>query len=118
MAKSKKWIRAKKSEAARAKNLSSQSALFLTLKAGKTFTELRQTFVEAPILNHFDPKHHIRIETDASSYAIGGIFSQLSLDDSGQWHPITFFSRKIILVRTRYESYDGELLAIVKVFKT
>ncbi len=58
-AKFKKWIRAKKSEASQAKNLNSQSGLFLTSEARKTFTKLRQAFVEAPILNHFNPEHHI-----------------------------------------------------------
>ncbi len=58
-AKSKKWIRAEKSEASRAKNLSSQSGSFLTTEARKAFTELRQAFVEAPILNYFDPERHI-----------------------------------------------------------
>ena len=36
----------------------------------------------------------------------------------GQWYPIAFFSRKMIPVKTWYETYDGELLAIVKAFKT
>ncbi len=48
-AKSKKWIRAKKSEASRPKNFSSQSGLFLTSKAKKAFTKLKQVFVETPI---------------------------------------------------------------------
>ncbi len=116
-AKSKNWIRAEKSEASRAKDFSSQSGSFLTSKARKTFTNLKQEFVEAPILNHFDPECHIRIETDTSSYAIGEIFSQLTLDDLGRWHPIVFFSRKMISTETRYETHDGELLAIVKAFK-
>ena len=47
MAKSKKWIQAEKSEAARAKNFSSQLALFFTFKARKIFTKLRQRFVKA-----------------------------------------------------------------------
>ncbi len=72
-----------KFETSRAKNLSSQSRSFLTFEARKTFTELRQAFVKTPILNHFDPECHIQIETDASDYAIGGILSQLTLDDSG-----------------------------------
>ncbi len=72
-----------KSEATRANNLSSQLELFLTPKARKAFTKLRQTFVEAPILNHFDPEHHIQIETDVSGYAISRIFSQLTSDDLG-----------------------------------
>ncbi len=79
---------------------------------------MRQTFVEAPILNHFDPERHIRIETDASGYAISRIFSQLTSDDLGQWHPVAFFSWKMIPVKTRYETHDDELLAIVEAFKT
>ncbi len=65
MAKSKKWIRAKKAEASKAKNLG-HSGSFLTADAKRAFTKLRQAFLEAPILNHFDPERHIRIETDAS----------------------------------------------------
>ena len=57
-AKSKNWIRAKKAKASRAKNLG-QSGLFLTADTRRAFTKLRQAFVEAPILNHFDPERHI-----------------------------------------------------------
>ena len=74
-------------------------------------------FVEAPILNYFNPKRHIQIEMDALDYAIGGIFSQLTLDDLGQWHPVVFFSRKMIPAKTRYETHNRELLVIVEVFK-
>ncbi len=81
--KSKKWIRAEKAKASRAKNLG-QSGLFLTSEARKAFIELRQAFVKVPILNHFDPECHIRIETDASGYAIGGILSQLISNDSSR----------------------------------
>ena len=101
---------------------------FLTPEARLVFTQLRQAFVKAPILYHFDPESHIYIETDASSYTIGGVLSQLSSgikpdkvvtkDNLGQWHPIAFFSQKMILVETWYKIYDGELLAIVKAFKT
>ena len=101
---------------------------FLTPEARLAFTQLRQAFVEAPILHHFDPESHIRIETDASGYAIGGVLSQLSSgarpdgvvtkDNLGQWHPVAFFSRKIIPAKTRYETHDGKLLAIVEAFKT
>ena len=34
-------------------------------------------FVNALILYYFDPESHIQIKTDASSYAIGGVLSQL-----------------------------------------
>ena len=83
---------------------------------------MRQAFIEAPILRHFDPECHIRIETNASGYAIGRVLSQLTSDhltsDQGQWHPVAYFSRKMIPAETRYETHDGELLAIVEAFKT
>ncbi len=92
--------------------------MFFTSEVKKTFTKLRQTFIGAPILNHFDPKRYIQIETDAFYYTISRIFSQLTLDDLGRWHLVAFFSRKMIPAETWYGTHDGKLLAIVKVFKT
>ena len=101
---------------------------FLTSEARLAFTQLRQAFVKAPILHHFDPESHIWIEPDASGYAIGGVLNQLSFgtkpdgivikSDLGQWHPVAFFFRKMIPVETRYKIHNSKLLAIVKVFKT
>ena len=53
---------------------------FLTSKTRLAFTQLRQAFVEAPILYYFNPETHIRIETDVSGYTIGSILSQLSFE--------------------------------------
>ena len=96
--------------------------MFLTPGTREVFNHLRQAFIEAPILGHFDPKCHIRIETDALGYAIGRLLSQLSTDwvtpnesnlaksknlvknltksDFGQWHLIAYFSRKMIPAKT------------------
>ena len=86
---------------------------FLTPDVKKAFNYLWLAFIKAPILRHFDLESHIRIETDASGYAIGGVLSQLNLDsdappndsnsnksDFGQWHPVAYFSRKIIPTET------------------
>ena len=51
---------------------------FLTPDARRAFTQLRQAFTKAPIFRHFDPKRHIRIETDASGCVIGGVLSQMT----------------------------------------
>ena len=101
---------------------------FLTPNARTAFNRLRLTFTEAPILWHFDPECHIRIETDALGYTIGGVLSQLTSEtspygvviktDLRQWHLVAFFLRKMIPAEIRYETHDGELLAIVKAFKT
>ena len=91
---------------------------FFTPGAKLAFTKLRQAFLKALILHYFDPKCYIRIETDASGYAIGGVISQLISDNLGQWHPVAFFSRKIIPAETRYKTHNGEFLVIVEAFKT
>ena len=61
---------------------------FLISGTKETFNQLRQAFTKAPILQHFDLKCHIRIETDASSYVIERVLSQLTFDhltfDQGQ----------------------------------
>ena len=116
-------VREKVQKRSKSKNLSKskktiRSSDFLTPKAKLAFTKWRQAFLKVPILHHFDPECHIRIETDVSGYAIGGVLSQLTSDDSGRWHPVAFFSRKMIPAETRYETHDGELLAIVEAFKT
>ena len=92
------------------------------------FNHLGLAFTKAPILWHFDPKCHILIETNISGYAIGGMLSQLASEtrpngvviktDLGQWHLVAFFLKKIIPAKTWYEIQNGELLAIVKAFKT
>ena len=73
----------------KSKNLSKSkktvgSSDFLIPGVKLVFTKLRQAFLKAPIFYHFDPKHHIWIGTDASGYAIGRVFSQLTSDNSGQ----------------------------------
>ena len=63
----------------RSKNLSKSKKMvglnFLTPRARLAFTELRQTFVKAPILHYFDLERHIQIETDISGYTIGRVLS-------------------------------------------
>ena len=109
---------------------------FLILKASLSFTQLKKAFIKDSILYYFDPKCHIRIETNTSGYVIDGVLSQLTterglagqvtykdepinpLSEIDQQHPITFFFQKMILVETRYKTHDQELLALVEAFKT
>lgn len=56
---------------------------FFSLGAKLAFTKLRHAFNTTLILQYFDLKCHIWIETDASRYAISGICSQLTSDGSG-----------------------------------
>jgi hypothetical protein len=80
-----------------------------------SFEGLKARFASAPILRHFDAALRIRVETDASTFAISGILSQLFEDE--KWHPVAFVSRKLTSSELNYEVYDLELLAIVYSFK-
>jgi hypothetical protein len=84
-------------------------------EADNAFQRLKERFSSAPILRHFDPATVIRLETDASTFAISGILSQLFEDQ--KWHPVAFISRKLQAAELNYEVYDLELLAIVYCFK-
>ena len=57
-----------------------EEPIFFTPGVRKIFNHLRQAFTESLILRHFDLEWHIRIETNTSSYAIGGVLSQLTSD--------------------------------------
>ena len=96
-------------------NLTNSNAMedgskFLTPDARTAFNRLWLTFTKASIFRHFDLECHIRIETDALGYAIGGVLSQLTSGtnpngvvikaDLSQWHPVAFFSKKIIPAET------------------
>ena len=89
---------------------------YLTPNARQAFTQLRQAFTKDLILRHFDLECHIRIEINASSYAINGVLSQLI--NLGRWHPMAYHLQKMISAKTRYKTHHDKLLAIVKVFKT
>ena len=113
-------VEKKVQKTSKAKNLSKSKKTvgsdFLTPGARLTFTKLRQAFVEALILHHFDPERHIWVEIYILDYAISKVFSQLTSE--GLWHTVTFFSHMIIPAEIKYKMHNGELLAILKVFKT
>ena len=139
LAKSRKSSKSKKSKGEKSKKppksgnspnfgVTETGPSFLTPKARIAFNRLRLAFTKAPIFWCFDPKCHIWIKTDALGYAIGGVLSQLASrtspdgvvtkTDLDQWHPVAFFSRKMILAETWYKTHDKDFLAIVEVFKT
>jgi hypothetical protein len=85
-----------------------------TRECGIAFRRLKQMFTSAPILRHFDSSLPIRLETDASDFAIGAVLSQ---PFEGRWHPVAFFSRKMDSAERNYDIHDKEMLAIVSSFK-
>ena len=97
------------------KGKSSREPFQLGKEARKAFFALKERFLTAPILTHFDVGQPICVETDALDFAIAGILSQVQEDK--QWHPVAFWSRKMQGAERHYETHDKELLAIVESFK-
>lgn len=94
------------------------SSFHFTSKARAAFQHMKRLFTEAPVLRHFDPSALLRVETDASVFAVGAVLSQLhGTGADARWYPIAYFSRKMSLEETRYETHDQELLAIVESFR-
>lgn len=92
----------------------------MTPQAIESFRTLQKAFTTTPVLSHFDPEKPIRVETDASTFAIAAVLSQQqsSLDGTKQhWHPVAFWSRKLIPAERNYTTHDQELLAIHECFK-
>ena len=81
----------------------------------KAVDQLKKAFMEAPILQHFDPDLPILVEADASNYVVAGILSQT--DEGGVTRPIAYFSKQMNPAKGNYEIYDKELLAIVRCFE-
>ena len=79
------------------------------------FQQLNHRFISAPILMHFDVEREIIVESDASDYVSAGIMSQY--DDSGDLHPVAYFSKKHSPAEYNYKIYDKELMAIIRCFE-
>jgi hypothetical protein len=76
------------------------------------FKELKQRFVEAPVLTMPDQDQPFYLETDASAFASGGVLMQK--DDNGHLHPCGYLSRTFNETEQRYQIYDRELLALIR----
>ena len=90
----------------------------LTEEAAEAFRKLRDAFVTAPVLAHYNQDLPLRVECDASQVGIAAILSQKAADDTQQrhWHPIAYFSRKLTGPEANYGVGDLELLAIRAAF--
>ena len=81
------------------------------------------------MLRHFNPKKAVHLETDASAFAITGIFSQqgarepeadwhwststIEGDMAMHWHLVVFWSWTMMPAERNYRTKDQEMLTIV-----
>jgi hypothetical protein len=84
-------------------------------QAVAAFKNLKDAFLGAPVLAHYDPDLELWVETDASNYVVAGVLSQMHADRV--LRPVVFFSRRLSPAECNYDIYDKELLAVVRVFE-
>jgi hypothetical protein len=81
----------------------------------QNFEELKDLFVSAPILAHFEEDRETIVETDASGWATGAVLSQVQ--DDGTLAPCGYLSQRLSPAEVNYEIHDKELLAIIRALK-
>jgi cleavage and polyadenylation specificity factor subunit 1 len=67
------------------------------------------------VLAHPSSTAKMQMYTDASDFTLGAELRQLQ--NSGQWQPVAFFSKRLGKAERNYSTYDRELLAIYEAVK-
>jgi len=80
------------------------------------FERLKEVLLADVILYHPSNDKPFILETDASLFAWGAALSQE--DDEGKWRPVGFLSKGFADAETRYDTYDRELLAIIRALQS
>ena len=81
----------------------------------EAFNELKDLFINAPILTHFEEDRETVLEADASGWATGAVLSQRQ--DDGRLAPCAYISQKFSPAEANYEIHDKELLAIIRAMR-
>ena len=77
------------------------------------FNDLKQRFIEGPVLATYNPEQEMCLEPGASRWAVGRVISQFATALQ-LWHPIAFVTTKHSPAESNYDIHNKELLAIVK----
>ena len=74
------------------------------------FKTLKSILCSKPVLRGPDFTKTFVLQTDPSDRGVGAVLSQK--DESGEEHPIAYFSRKLLLREEKYSVTEKECLAI------
>jgi len=83
-----------------------------TEREEKAFRELKERFTKELVLAAPDIDKKMRMEIDASDYAMEGVLSMECGD--GLWRPVAFLSKSLNEMERNYEIHDKEMLAIIR----
>ena len=75
------------------------------------FEQLKQIFMSRPLLVAPDLDRELRVEADASNFAIGEVLSIKCKD--GKWRLVAYISKSLNKTERNYEIHDKEMLAVI-----
>ena len=78
----------------------------------KVFEKLKEKFTIEPVLVTPDLDKEMRVEADASDFAIRGVLSMKCEDK--KWRPVAYISKSLNKAKRNYEIHDKEMLAIIR----
>jgi len=73
---------------------------------------LKEWFTKELELAVPDLDKKLRVEVDASDYAMGGVL--LIEGEDGKWRPVAFLSKSLNETKINYKIHDKEMLAIIR----
>jgi hypothetical protein len=77
----------------------------------KAFEEIKTAIISELVLVLSRDEGKFKVKTDTSNFGIGAILLQ---QQNGFWHLIAFMSKTLTEVERNYETYNKELLTIIK----
>ena len=75
------------------------------------FEQLKQIFMSRPLLVAPDLDRELRVEADASNFAMGEVLSIKCKD--GKWRLVVYISKSLNKTERNYEIHDKEMLAVI-----
>jgi len=78
----------------------------------KAFKRLKAVFTTEPVLAIPDIDREMRVEVDASDYAMGGVLSTKC--ENGKWRLVAFISKSLNAIEQNYEIHNKEILAVIR----
>jgi len=81
-------------------------------KQEEAFERLKAVFTTEPILAIPDINREMRVEVDASDYAMGGAL--LTKCENRKWRLVAFISKSLNTTEQNYEIHDKEMLVVIR----
>ena len=78
----------------------------------EVFGKLKAVFTMEPVLAILDIDKEMRVETDASDYAMEGVLSTRYKD--GKWRPVAFISKSLNTTERNYKIHNKEMLVVIR----